>query len=304
MGRLGIRIANVALFTLCCFQVANVVNDVSADLLMPGPASFSSAVAPDPVVERSWAERTPILDRNLFGAQIFAAAEPTPTPVENLEATKLPLRLLGTQVSSVREHSKAAIADSAGRDPEVLHEGDPFAKHPEARLVRIERRRVVLQNGARREELRLDDEDAVEPPPVRAAARRTSRRSVASRRPTPDTDTLTDRLRALQLDQNNGRDARSLFNQAKIIPHWEDGQMVGMELQEIEPGSLYEKVGLKSGDVITSFNGIELDSAAAGARVLSQFVQAKEINIKTLDGGELTVGPDQLPGLLSGGDDQ
>jgi general secretion pathway protein C len=301
MGRLGIRIANVALFTLCCFQVASVVNDVSADLLMPGPSSFASGVEPAPVVQRSWSERTPILERNLFGAQIFASAEPAPVPQEDLEATKLPLKLLGTQVSSIREHSKAAIADSAGRDPEVLHEGDPFAKHPQARLVRIERRRVILQNGNQREELLLDEEGtAPPPPPLRTAARRASRRSVASRRPEPTP--LTERLRALQLDQNEGRDARSLFNQAKIIPHWEDGQMIGMELQEIEPGSLYEKVGLKAGDVITSFNGVDLDSAAAGARVLSQFVEADEFNIKTLDGTVLTVGPDELPGLL--GDDQ
>jgi general secretion pathway protein C len=275
MGRLGIRIANAALFTLCCFQVASVFNEVSADLLMPDSASFASIAPATAQAPRSWAERQAILDRNLFGAQILGeqlALEPEP---EDLEETRLPVRLLGTQLSSVREHSKAAISDTSGREHELLHEGDTLAKHPQARLVRIERRRVILQNGALREELLLDEESAVAPTRVQDAMRR-------SRPPAP----LTERLRELQLERTGGRDAKTLFSQAKIIPRWEDGQMVGMELHEVEPGSLWDQVGLKSNDVITSFNGVPLDSAAAGARVLSQFVNAETFEIG-LKGGQI-----------------
>ena len=296
MGRLGIRIANAALFTLCCFQVAGVFNKVSADLLMPDGPSFASVATAAPHTPRSWADRQPILDRNLFGAQVFAQElEPEPEPQEDLEETRLPLRLLGTHLSSVREHSRAAISDTSGRESELLHEGDSLSKHPQARLLRIERGRVILQNGAHREELLLDEEAglaAAAPPPPSRDARRSRRTASTAQAP------LTERLRELQLERTGGRDARTLFSQAKIIPRWEEGQMVGMELQDVEAGSLWEKVGLKTGDVIRSFNGVPLDSAAAGARVLSQFVEANQYQIELQDGRSLEITPDQLPELL------
>lgn len=296
MARLGIRIANVALLTLCCFQTAAVFNKVSADLLMPGAASFAEAPAPVADVRRTWDDRKPILDRNLFGAQIAGAFEPEPEP-EDLQATRLPVRLVATQVHSVRENSKAAISDKSGRAEEVVYEGDFLDKHPQARLVRIERGRVILQNQGRREELLLAEVKGGRQP-KRTDRKRRSRRSAA--KPAP----LTERLRDLQLDKNNGRSARNLFNQAKIVPKWADGQMVGMELREIEPGSLYDKIGLGEGDVIKSFNGIPLDSAAAGARVLSQFVEAEEFVVELANGDTVNVPPDELRELLGSGGEE
>lgn len=298
MGRLGIRIANVALFVICCFQLAEVSNKVSADLLRLGAASYAPTQSPPAAVApRGWEERQPILERNLFGAQMFADALPEPEPSEDLEETKLPVRLVATQLHSVRENSKAAITDKSGRDEEIVYEGDFLEKHPEARLVRIERGRVILLNQGRREELVLAE---VQPAPE---PKRTDRRPRSRRRSSRNTSAaaaapLTERLRELQLDRNEGRSARSLFNQAKIIPKWEEGQMVGMELREIQPGSLYDKVGLSEGDVIKSFNGVQLDSAAAGARVLSQFVEADEFEIELDDGQVMSVPPEELREFL------
>jgi type II secretion system protein C len=302
MGRLGIRIANVALFTLCCFQAAAVFNKVSADLLMPSPSAFAASPVPAALAARSWEQRQPILERNLFGAQMFADPLPEEEPeVEDLAATKLPVRLLGTQVHSVRENSKAAITDKGGRFHELLYVGDALERHPEARLVKIERGRVILLNEGRREELLLV-EAATEPVTKRTDRRRRSRRSARSEAAVPAP--LTERLRELQLGKNEGRSARDLFSQAKIIPKWDDGQMVGMELREIEPGSLYEKVGLSEGDIITSFNGVALDSAAAGARVLSQFVEADEFKIGLIGGEVMTVGSEELAELLGSDGDE
>ena len=302
MGRLGIRIANVALFTLCCFQVAAVFNEVSADFLMPGPSSFDAGPAPAAVPARSWEHRKPILDRNLFGAQMFAQALPEVETTEELDGTKLPVRLLGTQVHSVRENSKAAITDKGGRFHELLYVGDTLERHPKARVVKIERGRIILQNKGRREELVLAGAVGGAEP-KRTDRRPRSRRRSASNKP-PTATPLTERLRELQLDKNEGRSARSLFNQAKIIPKWSDGQMVGMELREIEPGSLYEKVGLSEGDVITSFNGVELNSAAAGARVLSQFVEADEFEIELVGGEVMTFGAEEVADLFGPGEDE
>ena len=302
MGRLGIRIANVALFTLCCFQLAAVFNRVSADLLMPGRSSISTNPAPAALATRSWNQRQPILDRNLFGAQMFAEAVPEVIE-EELEATQLPLRLLGTQVHSVGENSKAAVTDKSGRFRELLYVGDALERHPQARLVKIERGRVILENRGRREELLLA-EIRHKAGSMRTDRRPRNQRRSARPRPAPKAP-LTERLRALQSNKNQGRSVRELFNQAKIIPKWDNNEMVGMELREIESGSLYEKMGLSEGDVITSFNGVQLDSAAAGARVLSKFVEADEFEIELAGGEVMNLSSDELTELLEAtGEDQ
>ena len=91
MGRLGIRVGNVALFVLCTFLAANVLNEIAAELLTPARASVRPPTRSEPVADRTWADRKPILDRNLFGAQLAGDAPPPVEPAEDLEETKLPL---------------------------------------------------------------------------------------------------------------------------------------------------------------------------------------------------------------------
>lgn len=295
MGHLGIRIANVALFTVCSFQVASVFNTLSADFLRPGPAALHAAPAPALQARREWAERQPILDRNLFDAQTFAAFVPEPEPeVEDLEATKLPLRLLGTQLHSVRENSKAVVTDRGARDHELVWEGDSFEKHPQAKVIRIERGRLIIDNQGRREELLLAEESNLPAPRPSRADRRQSRRAASRAAETPS---LTDRLR--QLQDRGGRDMGSILSQGRPVPKWEDGQLVGMELRDVEPGGLYDKVGLAEGDVITGVNGIQLDNAADASRVLAELTSAESLEIETTN-GTISVDQGQLDELLGG----
>jgi general secretion pathway protein C len=304
MGQLGIRIVNGLLFTLCCFQVASVFNKVSADLLMPAAASFAVTAPSEATAATSWDDRKPILDRNLFGAQILPVARPISEPSENLEETKLPLQLLGTLLSDDSTLSTAAIAETGNPDHELLREGDVLARHARVRVAAIERGRVILQNGDRREELLLS-EDPIPPTGRPSLAKRDSRRGrrpSVRRRPTvptvPTPAAIAEQLSEFELGPASMRNARKLLEQAKITPKWDDGAMQGMEVRDIEPGSFYDKLGLKNGDVIQSFNGIKLDSTAAGAKVLNQFVEADEFDLELTDGSLRTVSANELADLL------
>ena len=286
MGQLGIRILNVALFTVCSFQVASVFNDVSADYLRPEPAAVAPAqVAPPPAQPREWNQRKAIIDRNVFDAKTLASFEPEPEPEpENLEETKLPVRLVGTQAHSVRENSKAVLADGSGRNWELLWEGDELSRHDGVQLVRIERRRVVLDNKGRREELRLDE--ATNEPTQRRPDRSSRRRSRRASNPRNDTPApIAERLKQLRRDSGgSSRGVGSILSQGRPVPKWEDGQLVGMELRDVEAGGLYERVGLSEGDVITAVNGIQLDNAADASRVLSELSSADSLEIETTNG--------------------
>ena len=62
-----------------------------------------------------------ILDRNLFGAQVVSEdVIPEPEPDEELQRTRLPLRLLGTVSSDDQVVASAAIENTQDR----LHQVD------------------------------------------------------------------------------------------------------------------------------------------------------------------------------------
>ena len=50
----------------------------------------------------------------------------------------------------------------------------------------------------------------------------------------------------------------ALFSQARILPKYENGQMVGVQVNAIKAGSLFQQIGLQDGDTITEFNGIQV----------------------------------------------
>ena len=55
--------------------------------------------------------------------------------------------------------------------------------------------------------------------------------------------------------------------------------MVGVQLNAIKPGSMFEQIGIKNGDVIKELNGIKIDSPEQSAKILLEFVDAKSFNV-------------------------
>jgi type II secretion system protein C len=75
------------------------------------------------------------------------------------------------------------------------------------------------------------------------------------------------------------RNPATLFAQARILPKYENGAMVGVQLNAIKQGSLFEQIGFQNGDVIRELNGIKIDSPEQSAKILLEFVDAKSFNV-------------------------
>jgi hypothetical protein len=137
-------LANTVLLVLCCLFAAKTVNAVIGSTLAAaqGPRAAASetqtASAPD------WSDRQVILTRNLFNASLLAPAGAQEVE-EDLEATRLPLTLLGTVAALEPENAWAAIEDRERRRPGPCGD-DELAPGPR---FWIERRRVVIENGSR-----------------------------------------------------------------------------------------------------------------------------------------------------------
>jgi membrane-associated protease RseP (regulator of RpoE activity) len=79
--------------------------------------------------------------------------------------------------------------------------------------------------------------------------------------------------------QHTIRDPNELLLQARILPKFEGGRMIGVAVNAIKPGSLLQKIGVHDGDVITQFNGITFDSPADAARIVREFANAEQFHM-------------------------
>ncbi len=278
MGAWLIMAVNGALLGASCFLVANIVTQIGAEALEPGPIAPGSAridLADDDV------RVTPsvILERNLFGAQLTGDVQNAGHESdEPLTATKLPLRLLGTAAATREARSRAAIEDEKTRKHMVVAVGDRLEGHSRVRVTRIERTRVILDNAGRPEELALHEDD---PRPVHSRASRKSRQARRKPRPSKE-ESLNARLDALS--GKDGKGISRILSSARIVPYYDEGQMLGMKVDSIKADSLFEKIGFQNGDIITEVNGIVIDRIEATNAIFDEFATADSIDTAIVRG--------------------
>jgi hypothetical protein len=164
-----------------------------------GETSVPEAVIPDvaPVSEQA-IERgryDVITERNLFRTPEAAPPpEPEAPPEEAIEESALKLTLLGTAVFGSPDRSSAVVTRTGSGEVQVVRVGDAIEG---ATLERIERRRLVLRNRGKLEQITLDDQkpsataahaqaastrERVEKARERALARRQAARSARTKR--------------------------------------------------------------------------------------------------------------------------
>lgn len=298
MGRYLSWLANALLLATCCFLAANTANAVIAAMLAPSPDETAPSQGTASSGGRSWEDRQVIIERNLFNAALIAPP-PKPEPVlEILESTTLPLELIGTVASPNPALSWAAVQDHESRQHLILQVNDEVKG--KARVERIERKRVVFSENGKLSELAIGDPEPVPEPkqrPQRAAARPTSRKRAAAAAAVAKQREIAARRAAQQAAERAAeqasplRNAAALFSDADLRPKMQDGEMVGMEVQGIQPGSVFERIGLEDGDVITELNGIRINSPQESTRALAELVDAKEyvFTVQGPEGGEETL---------------
>lgn len=289
MGQLGIRIVNIVLFTASCFFTAGVFNHVADSQLAPDYVAAFQPVARPETPQPSWEERSEILTRNLFGAQVgLAAAVPEVVPVEEPEeeaqATKLPIELLGTLAGEPASLSSAVINNTRSKKHQVVRIGDTLKEFEYVSVTAIEPRRVLLMNRDVVEELllakigdirkidsssgrrpsRSDALERMRDRKDRTKARRARSRESRRRGREKPAEDLEEQLRRMQ-----GAMTQDLIND--LEPSFdEQGEINGVLVGDIANDALLAQVGLEANDVIVSIDGIKIDSPGAASRVLEK----------------------------------
>lgn len=204
--------------------------ELAKDLPLPAPEKFSLGNKPGPPSPS--ADDSKSLAKRVFSSR----------PPDRPGASSLNLKLLGTVVNE-KGSSWAVIHDLENDRQEMVGVGSVVAG---ARVVSIERDRVVLNVNGREEILVLGAEG------THSAS---SRGEQASKESAPGTYVLDRKTVRENLDN-----LPSLLTQARAELYFKGGRPEGFQLSQIQNGSILKSAGFQDGDVIRSVNGREVRS--------------------------------------------
>lgn len=178
----------------------------------------------------------PIFESQLFGQTPEASRVPEPIQIDTLKQTQLKLKLWGTVVGDDNRTYAVIEAERAGQN--LYRTGDTIQN---AVIKLILREKVVLHVNGRDEILDMEKQLAgistnishVQPAPSRAQSIAFERSQIESAFQNPN----------------------QILQDIRVRPHFEKGKLDGLTITAIKPDSIFRKMGLISGDILTNFNG-------------------------------------------------
>jgi general secretion pathway protein C len=75
-------------------------------------------------------------------------------------------------------------------------------------------------------------------------------------------------------------DVASLMTQMQVKPHMEDGLPAGLALSNIKPNSIFRRMGLRNGDIITGVDGNELSSVDDALKLVDDLKSSSGLSLQ------------------------
>jgi general secretion pathway protein C len=73
-----------------------------------------------------------------------------------------------------------------------------------------------------------------------------------------------------------------LAMQARIMLSFKDGRAQGFTVSAIRPDSLYTRIGVENGDVISRINGYEINSPESALEIYSKLKEAQRVEVELI----------------------
>lgn len=274
-------------FALCGgFMCASVISMSVASLLMPNHNAKPKKVGTKSQIELETvhinlppppllADFKTITKRNLFNSE-GALAEGNEGKVQcELKKSELPLKFTGVIFGGTSSTSLVVIESQGTKQVDTFLQYDMLPG--EVLLTEITRNRVYLERNGCKEYLELEE---LPLPKRRVASNRMTRKdslaNVATSGDAFKEDGFVRQGGKIQVerrwvDKALGIDFAKTLQDAKANPNLVGGNEIkGFVLTKIRPNSVYEKMGLKDGDIVRSINGIELSGMAQAVQTLNQ----------------------------------
>ncbi len=286
---------NLILVALLAYFLARSVNDILTRR-MAGETGLGIPRVSGPATYRGSQPRfayDPIIQRDIFNFIPQAA----PVQVAAPAAANLHIHLIGTsQVLGLKPY--IIVEDNSTQEQTLYQLGDQI---PDAgQLVEVDRNRAVLESGGQRLVMDMpqdpnapadtDDSDNANPPfvpgfrrfgPVAAAGRPGGAPGVQQVSPTSwDLNRST--------VNSNLANMAQLFTQIRAIPNLgPNGQSNGFRLSEVQPGSIFQQIGLQNGDVLTTIEGQTIGDPAQAMQLLASLRNQNSIDVAVMRNGQM-----------------
>jgi len=205
--------------------------------------------------------------------------------------TALNIELVGTIYMGPGPDSLATVREKGYNEVDVYRAGESIVGQTQAKVYRVERERVVINNAGAKECLELappklpqllemqQGQGGVASVPVPVASGAPAAEGM------PGADASHFRLEAAFVEQSLGPGFARILESGRLVPHHKDNQMVGFKLIGVKAESLWRRVNLNSGDVITSVNDISMARPDQGFALYQALQDSREIRIEVLKGG-------------------
>ena len=265
----------VSLLLIACgvFLGVDIFYKVAATRMTPAPVESplrrNDNPAGNALRRPSLSQYRMIAQRNLFRIDAGGEATDAPPPIDidNLKETQLKLKLWGT-VSGQEQEAYAVIEDSQSRRQNLYRVGDAIQN---ATLKMILREKVVLRVEDRDEVLQMEKVQSGPGPGSRPAA------TVAAAPQSVRSRTIRLRQKMLEGMVKEGEDP---LQDLKAEPHQTDGATDGVVLTGIQPRSIFRRLGLRNGDVITAIDGESVQSVDKLTMIYEKLVSGSGLSLE------------------------
>ena len=225
-------------------------------------------------------EYTPIWNFNVFHS---AAIPPSLSSEEGKrknqlpQLSRLPIRLNGTIVYSNPIYSIANITVKNKDTSESYQMEDTV--NSMAHITQITPERVYFIN------LNNNQEEYIEVPNIRNISFDFGKKAPRMKKTDGKSSSIIKKIGDFQFQVNrsdvnkNIRSLTKILQEAKMVPHWENGKMIGWRFKYIQSGSIYEQLELKVSDIVTSIEGELPLSQLQAAEMFQRFKNRSKLDI-------------------------
>jgi general secretion pathway protein C len=272
-------LANLAMITLGVYLSVSIFYQLIGLQMQPShsrPPPEQNSASIDTVSVQPVTYYRPILDRDIFGVRKIALAAPEPPAVllENLERTRLNLRLWGT-VTGDPQQACAVIEDMQRREQNLYRVGDMIQK---ATVKMILREKIVLSFAGKDEFLEMADIQQPGTPTMASRGRQQIEHPMDPPHMPPDGEQRIT-LQRTMLEESLS-DINKLMTEIAIGPNMEDGEAAGLSLNRIAPNSIFRRMGLRNGDVLLGINGQPIQSVEDALQMYESLKSSDEVQLQ------------------------
>ena len=205
-----------------------------------------------------------------------------PCPKSNVK-----IQLVGTIITSKKEKSVAFIVESGYKDPDMYFEGEYLFDEGNILITEIKRKMLVLDNNGKKECVFADEATKK----LETTMKKNKKPPETSAKgPDQNIDVVDDQifLDPNYVEKELGPGFANILNKQRLVPNIDSktGATNGFKIFSIQPDSLFAKLGIQDGDIITGANDFDLRDPTQGFKLFETLKEESEVTITFIRKGK------------------